>query len=75
MAEKKQSRRYSLINRHSGWKKAFVKNRLEEANELVNQCKSDLDRLDEHVKKVEVEKTAVDQESKGRDGCKERDCS
>ena len=75
MAEKKQARRYSLTHHHSGRKKGLVKNQLEEANELVNQCKSDLDRLDEHVKKVEVEKTAVDQESKGRDGCKERDCS
>ena len=57
MAEKKQSRRYSLNNRHSGRKKGLVKSQLKEADELVEQWKTDLDGLDEHVKKVEVEKT------------------
>ena len=59
MSERKQARRYSLNHRHSGWKKELVKNQLKEATELVDQWKTDLNVLDVHVKKVEVEKTST----------------
>ena len=56
----RESTRYSLKNRHSRRKKGLVKSQLEEANGVVEQWKNDLNGLDEHVKKVEVEKASTE---------------
>ena len=58
-SEKDQARRHSQTHRNSGWNKGDASKALEATTKMMEQWKRNLTGIDDHVKKVAVEKAST----------------